>query len=472
MNLNLDPGKNIHFIGVGGTGMSGLAIILHKMGYKVSGSDLNDNISTRTLKENGIMVYNFHNSGNISGSTQLVVRSAAIPIENPEIFTAKARNIEIIKYSQMLGYIMKLKKGIAVAGTHGKTTTTSMIAFILKQANYYPGFVIGGIVNQLQGSSSAGSGDLFVAEACEYDRSFLNLEPQYAIINNIEEDHLDYYRNLDDIEEAFIDFTKNIREDGILFYFNGCPNTKKVVESVDVKKISYGLEEESNYRCLSIDFNKARETFYKVLTPAKEEIEIRLSLFGLHNIINSLAAFSFCHEIGVPSDVIVKALSEFKGIKRRFEILYNKKFMIVDDYAHHPTEIKTVLKYTRENFKKNRIIVVFQPHQHSRTRFLLDDFATSFSHPDIVIVPDIYFVRDTELEKKMISSKDLVKKIVSKGGNAFYIPSFLEIEKFLDDNIIEDDLIIFMGAGNINEIAYNLVASLEENFEIKQEDKK
>ncbi|MGM0608618.1 MAG: UDP-N-acetylmuramate--L-alanine ligase [Candidatus Muiribacteriota bacterium] len=457
MNINLKPTKNIHFIGVGGTGMSGLAKIIHSFGYNVSGSDLQKNKVTVELENFGINIFYTHNSANIKGDTQLIVKSAAVSDNNPEVFTAKARNISVIKYAEMLGYIMDLKKGIAVAGTHGKTTISSMLAYIMNFDNIFPGYVIGGVVPQLNGSSSPGKNDYFIAEACEYDKSFLNLNPLYGIVNNIEEDHLDYYKNIKEIKIAFKKFINKINPEGCLFYSASSQNIKEILKKSKVKKISYGYDIKADFSGSDYYIDKEGMTSYFIKTPDNKRFEIKISLFGMHNVINSLAAFAICHTIGINGEQIVEALKRFKGIKRRFEIIYkSNECIVVDDYAHHPTEIKTVLKYARKKYLNKRIICVFQPHQHSRTRFLLEDFASSFSDSDIIVVPDIFFVRDSEIEKKMISSKELVKKIVSNKGNAFYIPSFLEIEKFLLDNIIENDIIIFMGAGNINEIAYSI----------------
>ncbi len=453
----LCPTKNIHFIGVGGTGMSGLAMIMHSMGFKVSGSDMNINKVTEDLVNRGIHVFYVHNSANIPGDTQLVVKSAAIPDDNPEVYNSKAKNIPIVKYAQLLGYIMDLKKGIAVAGTHGKTTTTSMLAYIFSQANLYPGYVIGGVVPQLKGSSSEGKSDYFIVEACEFDRSFLNLRPFYAIINNIEEDHLDYYKNMDEILNAFNSFINNIQQGGTLFYSASSLNIKKILgANNNINKVSYGYETEADFTASNYKFDKNGMMTYTINTPDNKQFKVKLKLFGMHNLINSLAAFAVAYSAGVLPESILSGLETFEGVRRRFEIVYDNSYKIVDDYAHHPTEIKTVLKYARKKYKNNRIITVFQPHQHSRTRFLLNDFANSFSDADIIVVPDIYFVRDSEIEKKLISSRDLVRAIVKNKGNAFYIPSFVEIEKFLLDNIIEGDIIIFMGAGNINEIAFGM----------------
>jgi UDP-N-acetylmuramate--alanine ligase len=454
--MKLNPNKNIHFVGIGGTGMSGLASIVHSMGFPVSGSDSSGNNSLKILSELGIKIFHVHNSANIPGETQLVVRSAAIPEDNPEIFTAATRNIPVIKYAQMLGYIMDMKNGIAVSGTHGKTTTTSLIAYILKNCGGNPGYVIGGVVPQLGGSSAPGENDYFVAEACEYDRSFHNIRPVYAILNNIEEDHLDYYSGLDEILESFKKFILQIKPDGILFYSASSENIKKILPDYKGRKICYGYDTPADIKGENYYIDDSGFTRFDIDILGKEKVNVSMNLFGMHNVINALAAFAVCFYIGIPIEDILAGISGFKGVKRRFEVLYDKNFTLVDDYAHHPTEIRTVLKYARKKFKNRRIISVFQPHQHSRTRFLLEDFAKSFSDADIIIVPDIYFVRDSEIEKKMISSKDLMKKIVKNSGNAFYIPSFDEIEKFLNDNIMDNDMVIFMGAGNINEIGYNI----------------
>ncbi|MDD5090706.1 MAG: UDP-N-acetylmuramate--L-alanine ligase, partial [Candidatus Wallbacteria bacterium] len=375
----LTKNQNIHFIGIGGTGMSGLARMMHAEGFIVSGSDSSSSQLLDTMASEGIRIFRSHNSANILHDTQVVVHTVAVKQDNPEMQSAAVRGIPVIKYASMVGEVMKGKTGIAVSGTHGKTTTTSMISYALVKMGCDPSFIIGGQVPQLGGSSGVGNGDFFVVEACEYDRSFHNFRPSYAIINNIEEDHLDYYRDLDEIIESFRTFALGIPSDGILFYSKSSPNISRFIDSLPCRKISYAVEQPADYRAVEVNFD-GRRTYYTLIVPDGSSFVCELSLTGMHNVIDSLAAFSLLHALGFPTGEILSCLKNFRGVKRRMEyILDDSHLTIIDDYAHHPTEVRTVLRSLRRAYPDNRIITIFQPHQHSRTRFLLKDFAVSFS---------------------------------------------------------------------------------------------
>jgi UDP-N-acetylmuramate--alanine ligase len=461
----LDTQRDIHFIGVGGCGMSGVALAMRRMGFVISGSDMSESETTEKLRSAGINVAIGHNGGNIPASAQLVVMSAAVKPDNAEYMAGQARGIPIIKYARMLGVLMRSKNGIAVAGTHGKTTTTAMVALALREMGADPSFVIGGDVPQLGGGSGVGSSDYLVAEACEYDRSFLNLYPRHAIINNIEEDHLDYYKDLDEIVEAFREFALRLPEDGLLVYSVSSPNIARFIRELKCRTVSCGLEAEADYQARDIRLENGR-TFYRLETVADGEklsVEVELATFGRHNVVNSLSAIALLHRLGFTLDEAARGVGAFQGVRRRFETVYDRDgITIVDDYAHHPTEIRTVLRSSRLFFEKRRIITVFQPHQHSRTRFLLRDFARSFQFSDLVVIPDIYFVRDSEQERKMVHARDLVRAILEKGGNAIYIPAFGEIEQFLANNLNPGDVLITMGAGNIWQVGRKLAEQLAE----------
>lgn len=464
---NLDFNRNIHFIGAGGCGMSGVALGLRDMGYPISGSDMNDGPVLDKLRSAGVMTHIGHNGGNVPADAQLVVISAAVKPENPEYMAAEVRGIPIIKYAKMLGLLMGARKGIAVAGTHGKTTTTGMVTVAMKELGADPGYVIGGTVPQLGGGSGVGTSEYLVAEACEFDRSFLSLAPCYAIINNIEEDHLDYYSGLDEIVEAFHDFTKLLPADGMLVYSASSPNIARFIDDVPCPTVSCGLECESDYMATNIRYEQGKSLFLVTARAwddkPEESCEVVLDTFGRHNVINSLSAIALLHRLGFSLPKIARAVGTFRGARRRFEIIHDERnICIVDDYAHHPTELQTVLKSSKAFFEGRRIVAVFQPHQHSRTRFLLKDFARSFRYADLVIVPDIYFVRDSEQERGMVHARDLVRQIISHGGNAIYIPSFTEIEQFLANNIDSGDVVLTMGAGNVWEIGVHLAKTLRD----------
>ncbi len=447
--------------------MCGVALCLRRLGYAVSGSDMNDGAALQRLREAGVTIHIGHNGGNIPAETQLVVASAAVKDDNPEAMAARARDIPRIKYAKMLGLLMNSRRGIAVAGTHGKTTTTGMLALALTELQADPSFVVGGEVPQLGGSSGVGDSDILVAEACEYDRSFLNLSPKYALISNIEEDHLDYYKDLDEIIQTFREFALRIPEDGLLVYSGSSSNIAHFIDDVPCRAVSCALEHEANYVASGIRFENGRSLYRLTAKPTAREIgdphvkpdscDVSLATFGRHNVINSLLAIALLHQMDYPLAEAAQAVGKFTGARRRFETVYDEKnITIVDDYAHHPTEIQTVLRSSRTYFDTRRIISVFQPHQHSRTRFLMKDFARSFQHADLVIVPDIYFVRDTAEEREMVHARDLVRQIIAAGGNAIYIPSFSEIEQFLINNVHPGDVVLTMGAGNVWEIGAEL----------------
>jgi UDP-N-acetylmuramate--alanine ligase len=464
---DLSPQSPIHFVGIGGCGMSGLALTLRKKGFVVTGSDMADGAAVERLRDAGIPVAIGHNGGNVPPGAQAMVYSAAVKPENPEYMTAGVRGIPLLKYAQMLGVLMRDYKGIAVAGTHGKTTTTALIVWILRALDLDPGFVIGGDVPQLGGGAGVGSSEYLVAEACEFDRSFLNLWPRYAIVNNIEEDHLDYYKDLDEIVGAFRDFAMRLPEDGVLVYGASSPNIDRFIHEVPCRTIGCALEHDADYWASDIRFENGRSLYRLHVREdggrGREAMacDVDLALFGRHNVINSLSAIALLHEIGLPLDRIVEAAGGFRGVHRRFETVYDQGGVsIVDDYAHHPTEIQTVLKSAKQYFGGRRLVAVFQPHQHSRTRFLLKDFARSFRFADLAIVPDIYFVRDTEQERSLVHARDLVREIIGHGGNAIYIPSFSEIETFLTNNVQPGDVILTMGAGNVWQIGRYLAEQL------------
>jgi UDP-N-acetylmuramate--alanine ligase len=467
---SLDTRRDIHFVGIGGCGMSGIALALRSMGYTVSGSDMSESATLEKLRKAGVSVSVGHNGGNIPPDTQLLVASAAVKPDNPECMAAEVHGIPIVKYARMLGILMRGKTGIAIAGTHGKTTTTAMVTLALRELGVAPSFVIGGDVPQLGGGSGAGTSEYLVAEACEYDRSFLNLHPRYAIINNIEEDHLDYYKDLDEIVAAFRDFALLLPPEGLLVYSVSSTNTARFIRDVPCRTVSCGLEREADYEASYVRFENGKSLYHlEVKNPpagsaGPNSVEVALDTFGKHNVINSLGAIALLHQIGFPLDKVAPAVGSFRGVRRRFDIVHDRDgFCIVDDYAHHPTEVQSVLKSSKAFFEGRRIIAVFQPHQHSRTRFLMRDFARSFRYADLVVIPDIYFVRDSEAERKMVHARDLVRAIIANGGNAVYIPAFADIEQFLANNLNPGDVLLTMGAGNVWQVGRHLADRLSNN---------
>jgi UDP-N-acetylmuramate--alanine ligase len=453
----------IHFIGIGGIGMSGIARMLVSQGKTVSGSDLAGSPVTQSLASAGVLVAFPQSARNISDDVGLVVVSAAVKDDNPELAEARRRGITVQKYAKVLGRLMNERRGIAVSGTHGKTTTTAMIATVLIKAGLDPSFVVGAAVGPLGGSSRAGKGDLFVVEACEYDRSFHNLMPHCAVINNIEEDHLDYYGGgIEEIVESFAQFASQVRPDGLIVANGRDENVARATRRASCTVENFALEDGSADWCaqnLRLSQGLYRfETLYK----GNSLGTFALGIPGRHNVSNALAAMACCRWAGVDLSVVREALPQFCGADRRFQIVGQASGVtVVDDYAHHPSEIRETLKAAREFFRARRIFVVFQPHQHSRTRFLLADFAASFGEADVVLVPDIYFVRDSDAERQQVNSSDLVLAMKAHRKECYYLATFADIAAYLEQKLTEHDVVITMGAGDIYKVGLSLMKVLD-----------
>ncbi len=446
-------GKKVHLVGIGGAGMRALAAVLLEHNAVVSGSDIATAGATERLAERGATIHVGHKSENIADDCDVVVYSAAIHDQNPELIAARSKGKEVLKYSQMLGRVMAQGVGIAVAGTHGKSTTTAMVAYVLKEAGLQPSFIVGATVPQLGGPSGVGSGKYFVAEACEFDRSFLNLTPQHAAILNIEEDHLDCYQDLGAIIEAFRSFASLVGMGGVLVANGEDRSVAEAVRTATCEVQTFGLADGCTWQGAGLTAEHGRYTM-NVLFRGREFCRLNVPLPGLHNAYNSLAAVGLLHQAGLEPAQIAEILPRFEGAYRR--MTYKgcvKGITVLDDYAHHPTEIQVTLRAIRDYYQPKRLFCVFQPHQHSRTRFLLKDFARSFAAADEVIVPDIYFVRDSVREKDYISSEDLVAQIRLNGGAAVYLKNFEDIATYLRGSLRESDLVVTMGAGNIWEVA-------------------
>ena len=450
-------GKPVHLIGVGGSGMRALAQMLLARGAGVSGSDSEPSEALDDLVAHGAAVAVGQRPENLPEKLELVVYSAAIHESNPELAAARKRGVEVIKYSQMLGKLMGDRCGIAVAGAHGKSTTTAMVAYALATAGKSPSFIVGATVRQLGGPSGVGEGPHFVAEACEFDRSFLNLQPTYAAILNIAEDHLDCYEDLGAIVEAFRAFAAKLPRRGLLVANADDRNVTPEVLDVACEVQTFGLEEDCHWRGDKLTDDRGRYRF-DVLRGGVRLCKVALQIPGRHQVYNALAAAALLHQAGLSPSQIARGIGGFEGVYRRLTVKAQLGGVsVVDDYAHHPTEIRVTLRAIRDFFLPRRIWCVFQPHQHSRTRFLLKDFARSFGCADNVVVPDIYFVRDSEREKDCISAEDLVAQIRLNGGEAIYLKTFESIVEHLKTNLAPGDLVVTMGAGNIWEVADEIV---------------
>lgn len=458
-------GKNYHFIGIGGVGTSALAAILMKEKAIISGSDMMGSNLTDRLVEGGATIKIGHKTEFLPENVDGVIISAAVKDDNPELLEAKRRHIMIYKYAQMLGLVMDRYKGVAISGTHGKSTTTGWLVYVLKTLGVDPNFVVGADIQQYGVSSGVGNSDCFIAEACEYDRSFLNLRPQVGVILNIEPDHLDYYADINEIVGAFGDFANGIRHDGILVASGEDKNVLKLLSQFrrDKHIVTFGLSDKFDFSAKEIQQYPDR-TEFTCLDKHNILGRVTIKLPGLHNVYNALAVIASAVSLGLDAIDVMKVMGGFEGMDRR---LMKKAeingICIYDDYAHHPTEIKASLKGMRQRYDGRKIYCIFQPHQYSRTRFLLKDFAESFKLADLTIVPEIYFVRDTEKSRNEVNAQMLADEIKKKGSNAMFINSFESICEFLKNNVKSGDILMTMGAGNVWKVADEYIQWLRAN---------
>ena len=448
--LNVE-GMRFHFIGAGGVGMSGLAQLLMKHEAIVTGSDQTLSDVIDGLRQTGADIKIGHRARNLALGTNAVVISAAIKEDNPELKLARERGYKVYKYAQMLGELMDRYEGIAVSGTHGKSTTSGWLTYVLKEAGLEPNFIIGARVSQLGSSSGVADSKYFVAEACEYDRSFLNLKPKIACILNIEQDHLDYYKNEDEIVEAFGEFALGVKPQGVVIANGQDANVAKIIRQTasNLRYETFGLDENCNFYAENIVLNEGLYSF-DVYHKGTSLGRTRISVPGTHNILNALAVVAMAVNAGLETAQILELLPGFTGIERR--LMFKGQFgeiTVLDDYAHHPTEIRASLQAIRQRYRPKRIWCVFQPHQYSRTRFLLDDFSESFKLADVTIVPEIYFVRDSASAKKEVNARILVARIRANGTEALFIDNFGAICDYLESNVTAGDVVVTMGAGDI-----------------------
>ena len=447
---------HIHFIGIGGISMSGLAEILLEEHFTVSGSDAKESELTRHLEQMGVTVFYVQKASNIIDGIDLVVYTAAIREDNPEFICAKEKGLPMLSRAELLGQIMdNYQNSIAVAGTHGKTTTTSMISQILLAAKADPTITVGGILKAIDGNLRVGRSDIFISEACEYTNSFLHFYPKYSIILNVEAEHLDFFKDILDVRNSFRHCAANTRKDGAIIIHGEIENYKELTAGLAPKVITFGLTESCDFYPANITFDKKACASFTAMYHKKKVMEVSLNVPGLHNVANSLAAIALSLELGLAKEDILAGLCAFGGADRRFQ--YKgcvDGVAIIDDYAHHPTEIRATLT-AAANYPHERLVLAFQPHTYSRTRAFLEDFAAVLSLADVVVLADIYAAREKNIYG--ISSRDLLAKLKARGVNAHYFPSFEEIEKFLLKNCINGDLLITMGAGDIVNVGEHLL---------------
>ena len=448
---------HVHFIGIGGISMSGLAKILLDRHFTVSGSDAHISDLTTELQQDGCIISYPQSADNITGDIDLVVYTAAIHPDNPELKAAVDAGIPTLTRAELLGQIMKnYHTAVNVAGTHGKTTTTSMITEILLAADADPTISVGGILNSIGGNIRVGRSDLFVTEACEYTNSFLSFNPTINIILNVKADHLDFFKDLDDIRHSFKLFTEKLPSDGTLIINSDIDNYEYFYKDTDCEVITFGSDpEKSMYSATNITYDKYGCCSYTLLINKEDSGTIELSVPGLHNVYNSLSAVAAAFKLGISIDNIKACLKHFTGTNRRFE----KKgefngVTVIDDYAHHPDEITATLN-SAKNYPHNKIWCVFQPHTYSRTKALMPEFAKALSLADNIVLAKIYPARETD--NLGISSADLMELIKAEGKDCYYYESFEDIEKFLLNNCINGDLLITMGAGDVYKIGEELL---------------
>lgn len=454
--INFNQPIHIHFIGIGGISMSGLAEILLEEHFTVSGSDAKESDLTRHLEHMGVQIFYGQKAGNIIDGIDLVVYTAAISETNPEFARAKEVGLPMLSRAELLGQIMdNYKQSIAVAGTHGKTTTTSMISQILLQAKCDPTISVGGILKAIDGNLRVGKSDVFITEACEYTNSFLNFRPKYSIILNVEAEHLDFFKDIQDIRHSFHLFAKNTLENGAIIINGDIEHYEELVKDLAPAVLTFGKTASSDFYPENITFNEKACATYDAMFRGEKLMTVSLNVPGMHNVTNSLAAIALAKDLKISDENILAGLSAFGGADRRFQ--YKgcvDGVTIIDDYAHHPTEIRATLT-AAEKYPHKRLVLVFQPHTYSRTKAFLDDFADVLSMADVVVLADIYAAR--EKNTIGISSKDILTKLEKKGTECYYFPSFSEIENFLLENCVNGDLLITMGAGDIVNVGESLL---------------
>lgn len=456
--INFKEPIHIHFIGIGGISMSGLAEILCKEHFTVSGSDARESELTKHLESLGIAVACGQAADNITEGIDLVVYTAAISEDNPEFARAKELGLPMMPRAELLGQIMdNYQNSIAVAGTHGKTTTTSMISQILLAAKCDPTISVGGILKAIDGNLRVGKSDFFLSEACEYTNSFLHFYPKYSIILNIEAEHLDFFKDIQDIRHSFHQFADNTRADGAILINREIPDYEEITNGLPSKVITFGLDARSEFYPTDVTFDEKACASFTAMHRDAALMKVTLHVPGMHNVSNALAAIALATELGISCDVIAKGLSDFGGADRRFQ--YKgcvDGVTVIDDYAHHPTEIRATLT-AAANYPHKRLVLAFQPHTYSRTKAFLDDFADVLSLADVVVLADIYAAREKNIYG--VSSMDILAKLKEKECECYYFPSFEEIEKFLLKNCMNGDLLITMGAGDIVNVGEHLLGN-------------
>ena len=454
--------RHIHFVGIGGSGMSGIAEVLVNLGYEVSGSDLSANAATRRLEQFGVAVTLAHAAQNVAGADVVVV-STAVKSDNPEVIAARTRRIPVVPRALMLAELMRLKQGIAIAGTHGKTTTTSLIASVLAEGGLDPTFVIGGRLTSTASNARLGAGDFKVVEADESDASFLHLQPVVAVVTNIDADHMDTYQHdFARLKQAFIQFLQNLPFYGSAILCTDDPNVREILPFVTKPVVSYGFGEEATVRATGIEHAGGAMRF-TVLREKAAAMQVTLNLPGRHNVQNALAAIAVASELGVGDAAIQKALSEFRGVGRRFQrygevaIAGGGKFTLVDDYGHHPAEMSATLAAARGAFPGRRLVLAFQPHRYTRTRDLFEDFVRVISSADAVVLAEIYPAGEPPIVAA--DGRSLVRAVRVAGKvEPVFVETIAQMRDAIRRIVKDGDVVVTMGAGSVGNVPLQLAA--------------
>ncbi|MFZ7230465.1 UDP-N-acetylmuramate--L-alanine ligase [Avibacterium avium] len=458
--------KQIHFVGIGGAGMGGIAEVLLNEGYQVTGSDIAENAVTQRLSALGAKIYFSHQATNVDGASVVVV-SSAIKDDNVEVVEAHNNRIPVIQRAQMLAEIMRFRHGIAIAGTHGKTTTTAMISMIYAQAGLDPTFVNGGLVKSAGTNAHLGASRYLIAEADESDASFLHLQPMVSVVTNIEPDHMEtYHGDFEEMKQTYVNFLHNLPFYGLAVMCADDPVLLELIPKVGRQVITYGFSENADYRIE--DYQQTGfQGHYTVVTPQGERVNVLLNVPGKHNALNATAAFAVAKEEGIGNEAILAALADFQGAGRRFDqlgqfIRPNGKVMLVDDYGHHPTEVDVTIEAAKKGWENKRIVMIFQPHRYSRTRDLFDDFVQVLSQVDVLLMLDVYAAGEAPIAGA--DSRSLCRSIRNLGKvDPIFVAEQESLAEILDQVIQDGDLILAQGAGNVSKLSRQLADKWTEN---------
>jgi UDP-N-acetylmuramate--alanine ligase len=459
--MDFNQYKRVHCLGIGGIGLSAVAEILADRGHIVSGTDINPSKVTRHLECMGIKVYPSHEPENVEG-VDAIVYSAAVSDENPEVIRARELGIPMFSRAEVLGMIMDdYEHSVAICGTHGKTTVTSMTSLILRNAEYKPTILVGGNLPQINGNVEIGGHEYFVTEACEYMDSFLQLVPSIGVILNIDSDHLDYFKDMDHIVKSFSTFVEQIPETGVIIAFGDNPFVRSILKG-HTNKITYGYSESNDFYAENLEFNENGFPVFDICHDGRRITSIELSVPGEHNVLNAMAAFVTASYLKVDIPTIVSTLKEYSGTNRRFDFngTTSNGVKVIDDYAHHPTEIKATLAAAR-NVKHNKLWLIFQPHTYTRTKALFDEFVDAFNDADVVVLTDIYAAREKDIYN--ISSYKLMTAMKAKYPDkpVYYVKDFEDIVKYIRKFAGKDDIVMTMGAGDVYKVGDMLLDETE-----------